>query len=105
MVALADRQNSLRAVDEMTINNWETNRTDSVIRFVPRIIQFLGYTPYTIGEALPERLRAQRRVMGLSYKRLARLLGVDESSLRSWESGSKNPSIKCSQILEAFLTD
>ena len=32
-------------VNAMTICNWETNRTSPQLRFVPRILSFLGYNP------------------------------------------------------------
>ena len=30
----------------MTICNWEINRTSPQLRFIPKIITFLGYVPY-----------------------------------------------------------
>ena len=32
-------------VDEMTICNWELNHTSPQLRFIPRLIAFLGYMP------------------------------------------------------------
>jgi len=32
-------------VHQMTITNWETGRTSPQLRFVPRILSFLGYNP------------------------------------------------------------
>jgi len=46
--------------DPMTINNLETNRTNPAVRLVPRIIEFLGYVPYSIPKSLPEQLRTRR---------------------------------------------
>jgi transcriptional regulator with XRE-family HTH domain len=90
-------------VEKMTVNNWETNRKEPAIRLVPNIIPFLGYLPLPTGSSLPERLRAHRLTLFLSFKRLAKRLGVDESSLMSWESGRRFPSIRCLHILENFL--
>jgi len=33
-------------VNQMTISNWETNRTSPQRRFIPRIISLLGYNPH-----------------------------------------------------------
>jgi DNA-binding XRE family transcriptional regulator len=33
-------------VNPMTVCNWETNRTSPQLRFMPRIIAFLGYNPH-----------------------------------------------------------
>ena len=41
-------------VDEATIYNWEGHRTEPALRFVPRIIEFLGYCPYTLNPPLSE---------------------------------------------------
>jgi DNA-binding XRE family transcriptional regulator len=35
----------LLAVDRVSIQNWERGLTVPAIRFIPRIIQFLGYDP------------------------------------------------------------
>ena len=91
-------------VDAMTICNWETNRTSPQLRFIPRIIAFLGYNPhYTQSGTLGERIVACRRVMGLSQKELACHLGVDPSTLGRWERGTGRPSQRCRERLLAFL--
>ena len=75
-------------VDETTVNNWETNRSRPVVRFMPRIVEFLGYTPYAyVPTSFGERLRMLRVARGLSQEKLAEKLGVDESSVQSWEAG------------------
>jgi transcriptional regulator with XRE-family HTH domain len=91
--------------DETTIYHWENNRTTPVIRFIPRIIEFLGYTPYAPTESLPEILRLCRQSLGLSQRKLASVLGVDESSLRSWESGRRKPSATSRRLIGTFLSD
>jgi transcriptional regulator with XRE-family HTH domain len=34
-------------VDTMTITNWERNRCNPSARMLPRILRFLGYSPFT----------------------------------------------------------
>jgi transcriptional regulator with XRE-family HTH domain len=92
-------------LEKTTINNWETNRSVPVIRLVPRIIEFLGYTPYRSPKALAQRLLMRRRLLGLSQKRLAKQLCVDESSICSWESGRRIPNSRCRRILEIFCKE
>ncbi len=47
-------------VNEATVCNWETNRTSPQLRFIPRIIAFLGYRPYQPqSDLLVQRIRAQ----------------------------------------------
>jgi DNA-binding transcriptional regulator YiaG len=96
--------NSL-GLHEMTINNWETKRSLPAVRLMPRIIEFLGYSPFPPSEYLPEKLIAGRRSLGPSQKKLAKVLRVDESSLRTWESGHRKPSGRCAKIIGAFVAD
>jgi transcriptional regulator with XRE-family HTH domain len=69
----------LICVDKTTIMNWERGHRTPAIRHIPAIIRFLGYVPFSVGDSLPERLRAYRRIRGLSRKKLARILGLPES--------------------------
>ena len=93
------------AVDEMTICNWETNRTSPQLRFIPRIIAFLGYDPYdTPPQPLGKRIIATRRRLGLTQKRLAALLDIDPGTLGRWERGKSLPSSRLLRRLNGFLT-
>jgi transcriptional regulator with XRE-family HTH domain len=92
-------------VNQMTICNWETNRTSPQLRLIPEIVAFLGYDPHdTPPQALGKRIIAIRRSLGLSQKRLARLLNIDPSTLGRWETGEGSPSKILLRRLDAFLT-
>ena len=82
---------SLICVDKTTIKNWERGHRTPAIRHMPGIIEFLGYVPFAIGESVPEQLIGYRKIHGLSRKRLARILGVDEGTLWRWETGQRRP--------------
>src|ERR1700722_18210505 len=43
-------------VHESTITLWEGNATVPEVRYMPAIIQFLGYNPIPAASSLPERL-------------------------------------------------
>ena len=79
-------------VNEWTYLNWEAGRTTPEIRFMPRIIDFLGYDPHPPPIDLPEQLKAIRRNLGLSVKRLSAFLKADESVVTRWERGKGGPS-------------
>ena len=65
-------------VTEATIVNWELNHTSPEIRFIPRIIAFLGYDPNSAPPgSLGERPVLYRRRSGFSQKPLVGRLGVD----------------------------
>jgi DNA-binding XRE family transcriptional regulator len=85
-----DVAKQLRA-DEWAYLKWEQDRTKPTVRFIPGIIAFLGYDPFSAPQTLWERIRSKRRQLGLSQERLAKLLGVDEGTLRRWERGEWVP--------------
>lgn len=93
-------------VDVTTLHNWETQRNTPSLRFMPRIIGFLGYNPYPTEPTQPlsAKLKTHRRQLGLSQERLAELLEVDESTVRKWEAGHVNSCSKYTKIIDAFLT-
>jgi len=81
------------SINEMTLCNWETKRTSPQLRFIARIVAYLGYSPYQPqSDSLGKRILAHRRFLGLSQKELAWQLGLDPSTLGRWESGKGKPS-------------
>jgi DNA-binding XRE family transcriptional regulator len=71
----------LICVDKTTIMNWERGHREPAIWNLPAIIEFLGYVPFELGESLAERLRAYRRIHGISRRKLAGMRRVDEATL------------------------
>lgn len=70
---------------------WENNQTQPELKWMPALIQFLGYNPLREPETSGERLVAFRTVRGWSQKRLAAELRVDPTTLSRWELGKKAP--------------
>ena len=79
--------------DPWTYLLWEHDRTRPTPRFVPAIIQFLGYDPFPKGVTFPDRLRAARRSLGLTHRALAMELDVDPSTVLNWERGRHTPPV------------
>jgi transcriptional regulator with XRE-family HTH domain len=90
-------------VTESTVTSWELNRSTPAIRFLPQLIRFLGFFPFPSGGSFGEHLKAARRSLGLSQKRLAGVLDVDESTVALWEHGHRHPSEQLVERLKAFL--
>ena len=90
-------------VEVTTITNWESNKTAPAIRHIPSIIQFLGYSPFPTGHSLREKLTTARKALGLSRRKLAQDLGVDESTLAGWETGRHRPAKKSREIIQNLL--
>jgi DNA-binding transcriptional regulator YiaG len=94
------------SVDETTSHNWEDKGVTPGIRFIPRIIEFLGYDPTDGGapQCLGERLRSHRKRLGLSQEKLAALLRTDQSNLARWETGKHQPTRKSLELIDEFLS-
>lgn len=91
-------------VSESCVTNWELGHTEPEICYVPAIIEFIGYCPYTPTADLIARLRAIRWAFGLTQEKLAKLMGVDESSLYSWEREEHRPTKKSREVIARFLS-
>ena len=85
---LTKRQLSLELnVSDVTIYLWERNRVKPSLAQIPKIIEFLGRDPFEKKtENLGDRIREYRRVHGLTQKKLAEQLGVDETTIEGWEN-------------------
>jgi transcriptional regulator with XRE-family HTH domain len=90
-------------LDECTIGNWERDRTHPAVRYLPRLIQYLGYRPFPEPRTMGERLRAKREALGLSRKRLAAHLRIDDGTLHRYESGAWHPGPRNRATIESFL--
>jgi transcriptional regulator with XRE-family HTH domain len=90
-------------VTEESVYNWETNRTEPEVRLIPRIIEFLGYTPYDATWSFGQRLRAIRTALGLSQEHMAKRAGLDEGTVAKWETGKHRPTKTKLLALAAFL--
>lgn len=74
-------------VNEWTYGNWENDRAEPTVRMFPKILSFLEYYPFAEPQTLGERILKYRRYNGISVKRLALEIGVDEQTLSRWERG------------------
>lgn len=90
-------------VSTATVTHWELGERQSAVRHLPAIIRFLGYSPLAEGTTLPERLLVWRQVQGVSRKRAARVLQVDESTLARWERGKGMPGPQSSRKVGEIL--
>jgi transcriptional regulator with XRE-family HTH domain len=90
-------------VHEMTITSWESNATVPEVRYMPAIIQFLGYDPLPLANSLTERLVAARKRFGLSQRKMAGKLGVDPATLMGWEAGRHQPTGKSLNLIGRVL--
>jgi len=91
-------------VTTSTIWNWEHGWTVD-LRFMPRIIDFLGYNPIPCPDAIMGRLGWYRDVNGLSLEHLGAEMGRDPEQLADWLSGRHKPCRRNQKEIEEFLSD
>jgi DNA-binding transcriptional regulator YiaG len=87
------------------LRNWEVNRTQPAVEFMPAIIRFLDYNPLPSGNSWAERLLECRTALGLSQKLAAKRIGVDQSTLARWERGDREPTGQFTVRVTRFLDD
>jgi transcriptional regulator with XRE-family HTH domain len=61
----------------------------------PQVIEFLGYNPYSFGESkVGDKVKSYRYLHGLSHKKFGNLVGVNASTIGSWEGAESSPNRK-----------
>ncbi len=90
-------------VNEFTVCGWENDKKASAVRYLPRIIEFLGYYPFPVPRTLAERLLACRRSLGMSRREVAQALSIDEGTVEKWEKAKAQPAGRRLQKVEAFM--
>ena len=104
---LTKRQLSLRFhVDDTTIYLWERNKVRPSLAQIPKILEFLGQDPFEKeAENIGDKIREYRRVHGLTQKKLAERLGVDETTVAGWERDEHVPVKRLRDKLFHFLIE
>lgn len=75
-----------------TYRDWERKMRNPSFQYVPRIVDFLGYIPFDMEfENLGQKILAYRQLLGFRQKDLAKLLGVDPSTIKRWENNQSCP--------------
>ena len=96
---------SIIGVSEDCITYWENRRSTPQIQFFPRIIDFLGYNPFVAETAtVGERIKKYRVENGLSIKKLARKLSVEERTIAGWERNQVAPTQQQHILIKELIT-
>ena len=76
-------------IDEMTVVGWELNHCEPHPMHIPGIIGFLGYVPENLFPAttVGQKIKRYQLLHGVSTKKLAKHLHIDESTLWRLENG------------------
>jgi len=91
-------------VVEDCITYWENHRSEPKVSYYPRILTFLGYSPWQLDiSTLQGRLKEYRYRHGLSYKKFGMIFGMDAAHIKKLEEGSTVPFRKTIAKLEHLL--
>ena len=91
-------------VTTSTIWNWEHGWTID-LRYIPRVIAFLGYNPIPCPDDLLERLAWYKQVNGLTLEKLGAEMGRDPEQLADWLNGRHKPCRRNREEVERFLAE
>jgi transcriptional regulator with XRE-family HTH domain len=92
-------------VSGITIYLWAKNKVQPSLAQIPKIIEFLESDPFEkTSENLGEKIREYRRIHGLTQKKLAAHLRIDETTLAGWEKGEHTPAKGLLSKLESLLS-
>lgn len=89
-------------VTASTIWNWEHGWTVE-LRFIPRVIEFLGYNPIPCPSDLLPRLAWYKQVNGLTLEKLGEEMGRDPEQLADWLSDRHMPCGRNKKEIGRFL--
>ncbi len=90
-------------VTTSTLWNWEHGwKVD--LKFVPRVIQFLGYNPIPQPKGILERLAWYKQVNGLTLEQLGAEMGRDPEQLAGWLNGRNKPCRQNQEKIRLFLS-
>lgn len=104
-LGLYQREAAVRMdIAKETYINWETGKTEPVASQFRPVIDFLGYDPTSTPTTLAERLRARRRMLGMTFSQVAKHLGWDEGTLTRYINGTWRIPSDRATALEEFLT-
>lgn len=90
-------------VTASTIWNWE-NRGSVDLRFIPRVIEFLGYNPIPQPDDLPGKLAWYKLVNGLTLEQLGVEMERDPEQLADWLSRRHFPCRRNREEIAVFLS-
>lgn len=91
-------------IDRETLRGWELGLWEPFVRHYPKIIQFLGYFPFTHEtKTLGGRIKKYRFDNGLTQPEFAKLVHTDKCTVSFWETNRRLPLQKTVRLLNKIL--
>jgi transcriptional regulator with XRE-family HTH domain len=91
------------SICEEALYKWENDICEPQAHLWPHVIAFLGYEPWPKPITSGERLRAERLRRGLSMKRAALHLDIDEATFGGWERRGRSPTLELRAKCDRFI--
>jgi DNA-binding transcriptional regulator YiaG len=93
-------------VSEVCITYWENGKSVPQIHQYPRIIDFLGYYPFSHEtESFAGKLLQIRHCKGFSRKQCAAHLSVSDDSVRRWERGKPIANVTYQRLIHSVWNE
>ncbi|MHB9036012.1 MAG: helix-turn-helix domain-containing protein [Armatimonadota bacterium] len=88
-----------------TISGWESNATVPNIILAPKVSQFLCYVHHDNHSTMTagDRIRAARKILGLTLEEAAKQFGVCKDTFTAWEYGRVAPRKRNMNSLNQFM--
>ena len=93
-------------VSEPSVSRWETSTEPPHVKYIPAIIDFLGFVPWCrtpYQSSLGESVKAAREIKGYTQRALQQAAGVNQATIVYIERGTTNPRPFILQRLERAL--
>jgi transcriptional regulator with XRE-family HTH domain len=88
-----------------TVRQWESGRNSPAVRLMPKVVAFLGHPPVVdTGKIDGARIKACRKLLGLTGQEAAERLGICASTLSSWENGEAIKKRSYASAIESLIT-
>lgn len=89
--------------DVWTVITWEKHGAEPSVKFIPAIIEWLGYDPLPTGETFGEKIRWKRKKAGLTRQQLADRVGLSYCAIEQWERNACKPLPSNLRMLERTI--
>lgn len=87
-----------------SIVGWENKSSTPEISLIPKIIKFLGYIPFNQDcKTIKDKLILYRKITGMNHRKLAALIGIDPSTIATWEKEEHKPTKRLLKKLNEFF--
>lgn len=91
-------------INRETLRGWELNLFQPFVKHYPKIIQLLGYYPFSEElNTLGGKIKKYRYLNGLTQRQFAELMNTDVTAVWFWEANKRAPLPPTKEAIERFV--